>query len=84
MNITFKTLVDKYKTNCWPTNIDMPPRIGETVMVTDVFFDFYSIQKLPTKMKVVDVIYTDKGVICELFYSDFDLAKSKISGVIFF
>ncbi len=81
MKVIFKTNVDHYRTNCFPTNIEIPPRIGETVLVTEVFSDYYGKQKLPLRMEVVDVIWTDKGVICELWYKKNDVEAAKLSGV---
>ncbi len=81
MKVVFKTNVDHYRTNCWPTNIDFPPRIGETVMVVEAFESYYSNKKLPTQMKVVDVTYTEKGVLCELWYRPIDVESAKLSGV---
>jgi hypothetical protein len=81
MKVIFKTNIDHYKTNCFPNNLEIPPRIGETVLVTEVFFDYYQKQKLPTQMKVVDVIWTDKGVVCELWYREIDIEAAKLSGV---
>ncbi len=81
MKIIFKTNVDKYQTNCWPQNLEMPPRIGESVMVTEVFVDYYQKQGLPVRMHVVDVTWTDKGVVCELCYKLIDIEQAKAQGV---
>lgn len=32
-------------------------------------------------MKVVDVIWTDKGIVCELWYREIDIEAAKLSGV---
>lgn len=81
MKVVFKTNIDKYKTNCFPTNLEMPPRIGETVLVSEVFVEYYSKQKLPICLEVVDVIWTEKGVICELHYKEMDIKAARFSGV---
>lgn len=81
MKVIFKTNVDHYKTNCFPTNLEIPPRIGETILVSEVFFDYYQKQKLPVKMEVVDVIWSDKGVVCELWYKKIDVEAAKLAGV---
>jgi hypothetical protein len=81
MRIIFKTNVDHYQTNCWPINLEIPPRIGDTVLVTEVFLDYYGKQRLPQRMEVVDVIWTEKGVICELWYKKNDVEAAKLSGV---
>lgn len=41
MKVIFKTNIDHYKTNCFPNNLEIPPRMGETVLVTECFFDYY-------------------------------------------
>lgn len=77
----FRTNIDLYKTNCWPTNLEIPPRIGETVLVVESFGKYYAQQKLPTRMEVVDVTWTERGVVCELWYKKIDTEAAKISGV---
>lgn len=81
MKVVFHTNVDHYKTNCFPDNLTIPPRIGESVSVTESFINYYRNKNLPTRMEVVDVIWTDKGVVCELWYKEIDVKAAKISGV---
>ena len=81
MKVIFKTNIDHYKTNCFPINLKIPPRIGEKILVTEVFVDYYSKQKLPLTLDVVDVIWTDKGVLCELWYNQQDIELAKNLGV---
>ena len=81
MKVIFKTNIDHYQTNCFPTNIEIPPRIGETVLVGEVFSSYYSQKRLPLRLEIVDVIWTDKGVICELWYKKTDVEAAKLSGV---
>lgn len=73
MNVVFKTNIDAYKTNCFPNNLGMPPRIGEKVLVTEVFEKHFSDKKLPLRLEVTDVTWTDKGAVCELHYNETDL-----------
>jgi len=80
MKVIFKTNIDHYKTNCFPMNLEIPPRIGEKILVTEVFVDYYAKQKLPLTLNVVDVIWTDKGVLCELWYNQTDVELAKNSG----
>jgi len=79
MKVVFRTNVDHYKTNCWPTNIEMPPRKGEYVMVTDAFIEYYNRKKLPVEMEVTNVTWTDKGVLCELWFKDIDIEAAKLA-----
>lgn len=81
MKVVFKTNIDNYKTNCFPENLTIPPRIGETVLVNEVFLDYYSKKKLPCRLEVVDVTWTEKGVICELHYKKIDIEAAKLSSV---
>lgn len=81
MIVKFRTNLDRYQTNCFPDNLTMPPRINEKVMVTEVFISYFENQKLPIRLQVVDVTWTDKGVICELWYTENDLKAMKLSGV---
>jgi hypothetical protein len=79
MKVIFKTNIDHYQTNCFPLNLEIPPRIGETVLVTEVFIDYYSKQNLPIRMEVVDVIWLEKFVVCELWYKKIDLDKTNLN-----
>lgn len=81
MKVVFKTNVDNYKTNCWPDNIEIPPRKGDMVMVNQSFVDYYASKKLPTRMEVVDVTWSEKGVVCELWFTAIDVAFAKAGGV---
>jgi len=81
MRVIFKTNIDHYKTNCFPTNLEIPPRIGDTVLVTEVFLDYYAKQKLPVSLEVVDVIWTEKGVVCDLWYKKIDIEAAKLSNI---
>jgi hypothetical protein len=70
--IVFTTQIDHYKTSCWPTDLSIAPRIGEKVLVTKVFIDYFRSKKLPTRLEVVDVTHTDDGIVCELHYNKLD------------
>jgi hypothetical protein len=80
MVVRFRTNVDHYKTNCWPQNIENPPRKGDTVVVAKVFEVYYKEKNLPTRMEVVDVIWTEYGVVCELWYKAQDVEFAKLNG----
>lgn len=80
MKVIFKTNVDSYKTNCWPDNINTPPRIGETVLVVPAFIPYFNSKKLPIRMEVVNVIWGENSVICELWYNKIDMVSANISG----
>lgn len=79
MSIKFHTNLDKYKTNCWPENLTFVPHKGEFVNVVRVFEQYYRDKKLPTRLEVVSVTYTELGVVCELWYNkqDVEIAKSQ-------
>jgi hypothetical protein len=81
MKIIFKTNLDMYQTNCFPNNLEIPPRIGDTVLITEPFLDYYAKQKLPLRMEVVDVLWSEKGVICELWYKKIDVEAAKLSNI---
>lgn len=81
MKIVFKTNLDNYKTNCFPENLNIPPRIGESVLVSEVFLEYYSKKKLPLRLEVVDVIWTNNGCVCELWYKQIDVDFAKMNGV---
>lgn len=81
MKVIFKTNLDNYRTNCFPDNLTIPPRIGENVMVTKVFFAYFTNKNLPVKLKVVDVTWTDKVVFCELWYSEIDIKMAKQNNI---
>ena len=80
MRVLFKTNIDNYQTNCFPENLPFVPRIGEKVMVTNVFVQWFKNKKLPIRLEVFDVIYSDQGVVCELWYNKTDLKIAKQAG----
>lgn len=81
MKIKFSTNIDSYKTNCFPENLTFVPRIGESVYVIKAFSAYFSNRKLPLRLKVIDVIYTELGVICELHYHETDIKIAKINNI---
>ena len=58
--IVFHTNVDEYQRNCWPAHMEVIPRKGETIYVNDEMKDYYRGKKLPIRMEVVDVCYSEK------------------------
>lgn len=81
MKVVFKTNLDNYKTNCFPQNLTFPPRKGDKVLVNEAFGKYYADKKLPLRLEVVDVIWTEAGVICELWYTEIDVKAAKEFGV---
>lgn len=82
MKVIFRTNLDNYQTNCFPDDIfDIPPRKGESVEVTKVFLKYFRDKKLPTQLEVMNVTWTEEGVICELWYRDFDIKHAKINNI---
>ena len=81
MKVAFKTNLDNYQTNCFPSNLDYPPRIGETVVVNEAFLSYYRDKKLPMSLEVVNVSWTERGVICELWYSKQSVEMAKACGI---
>lgn len=81
MKVVFRTNIDNYKTNCFPENLTIPPRKGEKVLINKVFREYYSKRKLPLELEVVDVIWCEDGVICELWYRSIDVEFAKQNGI---
>lgn len=81
MNVIFKSNLDNYQTNCFPLNLTIPPRIGETVLVTKIFEQRFKEMKLPTRLKVIDVIWSEKNIVCELWYKQIDVDIAEQNGV---
>lgn len=73
MKILFATNIDAYRTNCFPEKLTMVPRVGDHVVVSQVFLEYYSKLKLPLRLKVIDVSWTESGVVCQLDYNKQDL-----------
>jgi hypothetical protein len=80
MKIIFHTNIDTYQTNCWPENLPFVPRKGERVHVSEVFVSYFRDKKLPLRLEVVDVTYTDKAVVCELWYNKTDKELAEMAG----
>ena len=81
MKVVFKTNLDNYKTNCFPENLTQSPQKGDKVLVNEVFVKYFADKKLPLSLEVVDVIWTEVGVVCELWYSANDITSAKLNGV---
>jgi len=82
MKVIFKTNIDAYQSNCFPTNFTKVPRIGDSVMVLEVFESYFANERFPVMLKVVDVIWAETSsnemvAICELHYSinNFEIAS---------
>ena len=81
MKVVFKTNLDNYQVNCFPDNLITPPRIGESVLVTEGFGSYFIDKRLPTKLIVVDVTHTEQGVLCELHYSKIDIERANLMNI---
>ena len=80
MKVIFRTNIDNYKKNCFPSYLTILPRIGESVRVTKDFETYFSNKGLPNTLEVVDVTYTENEVVCDLWYRKIDIVSSKLSG----
>lgn len=80
MKIIFKTNLDHYPSHYFPSNITIPPRIGEKILVRSGLASLYINKHLPNRLEVCDVIWTEDFVICELWYNAQDLEIAKASG----
>lgn len=72
MKVVFHTNVDQYK-GAFPDNMQVVPRIGECVEVKNVVIGKYRDERLPTRMVVKDVTYTESYVAVELWYRKIDI-----------
>jgi hypothetical protein len=81
MKVVFNTNIDHYKTNCFPTNLTQVPRIGEKVLVNEVFGKYYADKKLPLRLEVIDVLWCEAGAIVELHYCEIDVKIANQNGV---
>lgn len=81
MKVTFKTNIDAYKAvNCFPANLPFPPRIGEKVEVNIEHQSYFKKLLIPNRLEVIDVIYGESEVICELWYNEQDRKISELAG----
>jgi len=81
MKIKIVTNLDKYQTNCFPDNLQYVPRVGEYIMIDDVFNEYYHKQCLPTTLKVVSVTHSNKLVLVEVNYSDIQIKSAKLNNI---
>jgi len=81
MKVKFRTNLDNYQTNCFPVNLTIPPQRGDKVLVNISFRDYFLNKKLPIRLEVVDVIWSEHEVICELWYIEQDLKFAELKGV---
>lgn len=80
MKIRFRTNLDHYQRTCFPENLTIPPRKGDKIMVNKEFVDYYRDKKLPIRLEVVDVTWSEDGIICELWYNETDHKIAALSG----
>ena len=81
MKVIFITNLDNYQNHCFPEKLTMVPRKGDIINVTEVFVKYFEDKKLPTRLEVVDVIWGEKDVKCELWYKEIDVRAAKISNI---
>lgn len=79
--IRFRTNLDKYRNNCFPKNLNIPPRVGEIVSVIEVMKPHFEKMRLPTTLEVVRVTHTEQNIICELWMSELDVAICNENGI---
>ena len=80
MNIIFHTNLDAYNSSYFPTDLTFVPRIGEKVAVNKTIAHYLRNKKLPTRLEVVDVIYHEDYVECELWYNQQDKQIADAAG----
>jgi hypothetical protein len=71
MEIIYNTNIDVYKKKCFPI-LELVPRKGDYVHVTQGYEPYFTSKKLPTRLQVVDITWFEHKVICELWFSDVD------------
>lgn len=83
MKIVFTTNIDAYnEKNCFPHDfpLTMIPRNGDMVEVKGDLHSYYRGLKLPIRLEVTRVTWTETMVICELWYNEADKKASDIAG----
>jgi len=89
MKVIFTTNLDKYK-GAFITTLDLPfvPAVGSFINIMDSLKSHYEKQKLPTRLKVVNVTYnvhTDtidqRYAVVDLWYDQTDLDIMKQSKI---
>lgn len=80
IEIKFSCNIDNYKGDVFPRYLQFPPRIGESVSVQRDLRTFYRNKKLPVTLEVVNVIWHEEFVECELWYSKLEIQKAELSG----
>ena len=83
MKVVFKTNIDAYsEKSCFPTNftLEMIPRKGDMVEIITSFVSYYRERKLPLRLEVTRVTWSETMVVCELWYNDTDKKLADIAG----
>lgn len=80
MKVIFKTNIDAYKSSWFPENLQFVPRIGEFVKVKNSYVNHLQSQKLPSRLEVKNVEYTEDYVVCDLWYNSTDKQLADMSG----
>ena len=80
MRVVFKTNVDAYKGYNFP-ECTQAPRVGDTIMVVSEFQKVFRDRMLPIRMEVIDVIWSEHAITCELHFKQIDIQIAKQNGV---
>jgi hypothetical protein len=81
MKIYFRTNLDNYNSAYFPQDLCFVPRIGESVEVIVGVKSHLKSKKLPFKLKVVNVTYSENFVDCELWYHESDIKMAELNKI---
>ena len=79
--ILFQCALDVYSSSHFPKEIPFVPRIGEMVSVTGDYISYFGEKRFPTTLEVKRVVYTESGVVCELWLSKLDAEILKANNI---
>ena len=83
MKVIFTTNIDAYnEKRCFPDDFtpEMIPRKGDMVQVRAGFASYYQDKKLPVRLEVTRVTWSETTVVCELWYNETDKKSADLAG----
>lgn len=82
MRILFQTNINAYKSYDFPeVKGFLIPRKGDTIMVISENQKQFRAKMMPVRLEVVDVVWHEHAVVCELHYKQIDIQIAKQNGV---
>lgn len=79
MKILLRTNLDVYRTVSWQ-KLNVVPRVGEIIMVPQVWVEYCQTKGIPRRLEVSQVYYYEDSVVVDMWYNDTDFKLYNADG----